>query len=177
MTMHDERSPALRAGVDYRGTPNATERVSEHIAPGKKRAALPRYVLINLPRTTRLLLLLVVAVIGAASAAVALSGQEPFAFADVLLWGVLAASVVFVAVGLITSARLWTWGAGIAAASILVYLGGLAGDAPYVWNGASIAAAATWNLTLLASLGYLALYAALRYGAIVAAPDDQNFMD
>ncbi len=86
-------------------------------------------------------------------------------------------AVVFVAVGLVTSARIWAWGAGIAVASVLVYLGGLAGDAPYVWNGASVVLAATWNVTLLASIGYLVLYWSLRYGIIVAAPDDQNFMD
>lgn len=66
---------------------------------------------------------------------------------------------------------------GIASVSLLVHLGGLPGDPPYVWNGAGVALAATWNLTLLASLGYLMLYGALRYGIIVAAPDDQNFMD
>lgn len=173
----DVNSPALRMGVDFRGTTNATERVSEHLKPGRTRAPLMRYVLINLPRTTRFLLLLVVAVIGAASAAVALGDHEPFPFADPLLWGVLGMTVVFVAVGAVTSARIWTWGLVIALAAVSVYAGGLAGDAPYVWNGASVVLAAAWNLTLLASLAYLILYWALRYGMIVAAPDDQNFMD
>lgn len=175
--MEDERSPALRAGVDFRGTENATVRVTEHLRPGRKRAPLLRYVRINLPRATRVLLLLVVAVIGAASAAVALGDREPFAFAAPILWAVCVAAVLFVGVGLSTSARIWGWGVGIAVASLLVYLGGLAGDAPYVWNGATVLSAATWNVTLLASLGYLVLYGALRYGVIVAAPDDQNFMD
>ncbi len=175
--MEDENSPALRAGVDFRGTKNATERISEHIKPGKKRAPLLRYIRINLPRTTRLLLLFVVAVIGAASAAVVLAGHEPFPFATPILWGIVGAAVVFVAIGLVTLARIWIWGVGIALASLLVYFGGLAGDAPYVWNGASVVLAAMWNVTLLASIGYLALYWALRYGMIVAAPDDQNFMD
>lgn len=175
--VEDERSPALRAGVDFRGTKNATERVSEHVKPGGKRAPLMRYMLINLPRTTRLLLLLVVTVIGAASAAVALGNDEPFPSAIPLLWGIFGAAASFVVVGLVTPARIWTWGAGIAVSSLLVYIGGLAGDAPYVWNGASVASAATWNLTLLASIVYLVLYWALRYGIIVAAPDNQNFMD
>lgn len=175
--MKDERSPALRAGVDFRGSENATTRVSEHVKPGRKRASLLRYIRINLPRVTRLLLLLVVAVIGAASAAVALSDHEPFTFAAPILWGVVGVAVVFVAVGLVTSARIWAWGVGIAVASLLVYLGGIAGDAPYVWNGASVVLAATWNVTLLASIGYLVLYWSLQYGIIVAAPDDQNFMD
>ena len=46
-----------------------------------------------------------------------------------------------------------------------------------MWNGASILAAAIWNLTLFVPLVYLVLYWALQYGMIVAYPDDQNFMD
>lgn len=173
----DGNSPALRQGVDFRGTPNATERVTEYVPPGKKRAPLLRYIRINLPRATRLLLLLVIAVIGAAAAAVALAGQEPFPFAEPILWAILTAAIVFVAVGLVTKARIWTVGLGIALTALLVYLGGIWGNAPYVWNGGSIVLAATWNLILLASLGYLVLYWALEYGMIVASPDDQNFMD
>ena len=173
----DQNSPALRQGVDFRGTPNATERVTKHVRPGKKRAPLLRYIRINLPRSTRLLLLLVIAVIGIASATVAQGGHEPFPFADPILWAILAAAVVFVAVGLVTRARIWTAGLGIALTALLVYLGGIWGDAPYVWNGGSIVQAATWNLILLASVGYLVLYWALNYGMIVAAPDNQNFMD
>ena len=175
--MEDDKSPALLAGVDFRGTTNATERVTRHIRPGQKRAPLLRYIRINLPRTTRLLLLVVVAIIGAASAAVALSDHEPFPFAFPLLWSVLGAAVLFVAVGLLTSARIWSWGTGISLASLLVYIGGFAGNAPYVWNGASVVTAASWNVTLLASIGYLALYGALRYGIIFADPDNQHFMD
>lgn len=175
--MEDQKSPAARAGVDFRGTHNATERLTSHVKPGHKRAPFLRYIRINLPHTTRLVLLLVIAVIGATSASVALGNQEPFPFANFALGGVGGAAVIFVAVGLLSSARVWVWGAGIAVASVLIYLGGIAGDAPYVWNGASILAAALWNTTLLASLGYVVLFAALRAGIIVAAPDDQNFMD
>lgn len=175
--MEDENSPALRAGVDFRGTKNATQPVLAHILPGKKRAPLLRYIRINLPQTTRLLFIAVIAVIGAASAAVALSSHQPFLFAIPVLWCVFGAAVVFIAVGLLTSARIWTWGLIIALSSLLVYLGGLLGNAPYVWNGASVVSAAMWNLTLLASIAYLVLFWALRYGMIVAAPDHQNFMD
>lgn len=175
--MEDPKSPALLAGVDFRDTPNATNRVSEHIKPGKKRAPFLRYIRINLPRTVRLVLLAVIAIIGAAAAVTAFGDIEPFAFADPILWAVCAAALLFVVVGLVTSLRLWTWGIGIAGAAILTYLVGIAGTAPYVWNGASIPQAAVWNLMLFASLGYLVLYAALRYGMIVAAPDNQNFMD
>ena len=89
--LEDDNSPAFRAGVDFRGTANATERISEHVKPGRKRAPFLRYIRINLPRTTRLLLLLVVAVIGAASAAVALGDHEPFPFATPILWAVVGA--------------------------------------------------------------------------------------
>lgn len=65
----------------------------------------------------------------------------------------------------------------IALCALLIYLGGLLGNAPYVWNGASVVTAAMWNLTLLASLAYMVLFGALRYGMIVAAPDNQHFMD
>lgn len=175
--MEDENSPALRAGVDFRGTPNATQPVFEHIKPGKKRAPFLRYIRINLPQTTRLLLLAVIAVIGAASAAVALSNHEPFLFATPALWSVCGAAVVFVAAGLVSSARIWKWGFIIALASLLIYMGGLLGNAPYVWNGASVVTAAIWNLSLLASVAYMVLFWALQYGMIVAAPDNQNFMD
>ncbi len=90
--MEDENSPALRAGVDFRGTPNATQPVLEHIKPGKKRAPLLRYIRFNLPKTTRLLLIAVIAVIGAASAAVALSNHEPFPFATPVLWSICGAA-------------------------------------------------------------------------------------
>ena len=115
--------------------------------------------------------------IGAASAAVALSNHQQFLFATPALWSVCAAAVVFSAVGLLTSARIWTWGLIIALSSLLIYMGGLLGNAPYIWNGASVVCAAIWNLTLFASIGYIVLFWALRYGMIVAAPDKQNFMD
>lgn len=175
--MEDENSPALRAGVDFRSTQNATQPVLEHIKPGKKRAPFLRYIRINLPKTTRLLLVAIIALIGAASAAVALSSHKPFLFATPALWSVCGAAVVFVAVGLLSSARIWTWGLIIALSSLLIYLGGLLGNAPYIWNGASVVSAAIWNLTLFASIAYLVLFWALRYGMIVAAPDNQNFMD
>lgn len=175
--MEDKNSPALRVGVDFRGTPNATQPVLNHIKPGKKRAPFLRYIRINLPRTTRLLLIAVIAVIGAASAAVALSKHEPFLFAIPILWTVFGGAVVFVAAGLMTSARIWKWGLIIALSSLLIYMGGLLGHAPYVWNGASVLSAAIWNLTLLASIAYIVLFWALQYGMIVAAPDNQHFMD
>ena len=173
----DPNSRALRHGVDFRGTKNATERVTRHVAPGRERAFALRYIRINLPRTTRLLLLLVVAGIGVAAAAVAAGGHAPFALAGPVLWVVAAAATVFVVIGLVTSRRLWTAGLPVAAVALLVYLAGCLGEAPFVWNGATVGVAATWNLLLLLPVVYLLLYWALRYGMIAAAPDDQNFLD
>ena len=174
----DQNSPALRQGVDFRGTPNEVEKVTEYVRPGKKRAPFLRYIKINLPRTTRFVLLLVVALIGVTAAATALGDHEPFVLADTALWVVCAAAVVFVAVGALAArTRLWAWGVVISVVALLVYIGGIFGDAPYVWNGAPAIAAATWNVMMLLSLAYLALYWALRFGMIVAYPDDQNFMD
>lgn len=175
--MEDGNSPALKQGVDFRGTPNEVTKVTEYVRPGKKRAPFLRYIKINLPRTTRALLVLVIGGLGVAAAATALGDREPFPIADILLWLVAAAAVVFVAVGAFTRAKVWGFGTVIAVAALLIYLGGLLGDAPYAWNGASLVAAATWNLVLLLSAGYLVLYWALRYGMLVAYPDNQNFMD
>ncbi|MCB5160490.1 hypothetical protein [Marinomonas algarum] len=175
--MEDENSPALRVGVDFRGTPNATEPVLEHIKPGGKRAPLLRYIRINLPRATRWLLVALIALVGVASAAVALSQRDIFPLAITALWSLVGLTVVFVIIGLTTHARIWTWGLLITLFSLLIYLGGLLGNAPYVWNGASVAEAAIWNLTLFASVVYSLLYWALRYGMIVASPDQQNFTD
>ncbi|HLV49212.1 MAG TPA: hypothetical protein VKY35_09155 [Aliidiomarina sp.] len=175
--MEDDNSPALRAGVDFRGSKNATQPVLNHIKPGQKRAPFLRYIRINLPHTTRLLMVAIIAMIGGASATIALSNHEPFLFATPLLWVVCGAALVFVAVGILTSVRIWTWGLFIALSSLLVYMGGLLGNAPYVWNGASVVTAAIWNVTLFASIAYMVLFWALQYGMIVAAPDNQNFLD
>lgn len=175
--MEDEDSPALIAGVDFRDQKNGTERVAKHVRPGRTRAPFLRYIRINLPLLTRFVLLLIAAINGAASAAVALSDHVPFPFADQVLLAVSGAAALFVMIGLLTSWRIWRWGGLIAVLSLLVYLGSLAGDPPYVWNGASIPLAAVWNVTLLSPLAYLILYWMMNYGIIVAAPDNQNFLD
>lgn len=177
MMREDPNSPALRKGVDLRGTTNATERVTEYVKPGRERAAFHRYIKINLPRTTKALLLLVIAVIGAVSATVALSDFSLFSFAEVLQWFIVGLSFGFVAPGLVTSMRIWGLGAIISVLALVVYAVGSAGEAPFVWNGASVPLAAMWNLTLMMPLAYLVLYWALRQGLIVAHPDNQNFMD
>ncbi|GAB47722.1 hypothetical protein, partial [Mobilicoccus pelagius] len=170
-------SPALNRGVDHRGTKNATQKVTRHVRPGAERAFLLRYIRINLPRTTRVLLAAVVAGIGAAAVAVATGAHAPFPAAGPVLWVLACAAAAFAVVALLTRLRVWGVGAVLAAVTVLVYLAGVVGDAPFVWNGGTIAQAATWNLLLFLPLAYLALYWALRYGMIVASPDDQNFTD
>lgn len=159
------------------GTPNATQDVLRHVKPGKTRAPFLRYFRFNLPRTTKAVLILVIAVIGATAAGVALSDHLPFPGAQFALWIVVALAVIYVLFGLLTKLRIWDYGSLIAAAALITYVGGLLGDAPFVWNGASIYLAATWNVMTLASLAYFALNWAVNYGMLVAYPDDQGFTD
>lgn len=173
----DPNSPALSQGVDFRGTPNATERVTEYLKPGRRRAAFPRYIKLNLPRTTKAVLLLVLAATGAAAVAVALDNWEPFKMSDIFLWALLGLSLVFVGVGVATDKRIWTAALTVPLFSLVIYALGALGNAPYVWNGGTIVQAATWNLLLIIPVVYLVLYGLMRYGMIVAYPDDQNFMD
>ncbi|MFY9263260.1 MAG: hypothetical protein GX483_03275 [Actinomycetaceae bacterium] len=74
----DPNSPALLQGVDFRGTPNATKRVTEYVKPGKRRAFIARYIKLNLPRTTKALLVLILAGNGVAAAVTALDGRDIF---------------------------------------------------------------------------------------------------
>ncbi|WP_448853999.1 hypothetical protein [Corynebacterium frankenforstense] len=159
------------------GTPNATEDVFHHIPPGRERAPFLRYIRINLPRLTKALLLIVVAVIGGTAVAVALSDHLPFPGAGFALWPVAALAAVYLALGLCTRMRIWDYGSLVATVAVLVYVGGLFGDAPYVWNGASVGLAACWNTMMLASVAYWVLNWAINYGMIVAWPEDQGFTD
>ncbi|MDO5731038.1 hypothetical protein [Corynebacterium sphenisci] len=159
------------------GTPNATEDVYRHRRPGSKRAHVLRYFRFNLPRLTKAALLAVVALIGGCAAAVARSDHPPFPHAEPALWIVVAMAVAFLAFGLTTRLRIWDFGSAVAAGALIIYIGGIIGDAPYVWNGASVGLAATWNLMAFASLGYLALNWAVNFGMLVAWPDTQGFTD
>ncbi|AIG64313.1 hypothetical protein CATYP_06480 [Corynebacterium atypicum] len=163
--------------INVVGTPNATEDVYHHIKPGRTRAPFLRYIRIDLPRLTKALLLLVVAVIGAMAAIVALSDHLPFSGADIALWAVVVLAVIYLAFGLCTKLRIWDYGSYVASAAVLVYIGGLFGDAPYVWNGASIELAAAWNTMLIASVAYWVLNWAVNYGMLSAWPDTQGFTD
>ncbi|HAT6417862.1 TPA: hypothetical protein JAL42_000177 [Corynebacterium striatum] len=88
-----------------------------------------------------------------------------------------AVSAIFVVLGLCSAWRLWDFGLIAGLGSIFTYLGGVAGQLPTVDNGASVYAAAGWNLFLFCGIAYLLLYWALNYGMIVAYPDDQGFED
>ena len=89
----------------------------------------------------------------------------------------LATAFVYLALGLCTRMRIWDYGSLVATVAVLVYVGGLFGDAPYVWYGASVELAACWNTMMLASVAYWVLNWAINYGMIVAWPDDQGFTD
>lgn len=156
---------------------NATEDVLHHIKPGKIRAPFFRYFRFNLPRLTKLALLVVMAGIGITAFVVGLSSHLPFDHAQIPLFITAAAAAVFVLTGIVSKSRIWDIGLFIALAALVTYIGGLFGDAPYVWNGAPLELAAVWNLMMLLSLAYLVAYWALLYGVIVAHPDRQDFPD
>lgn len=159
------------------GTPNATEDVFLHVKPGRRRAPLLRYFRFNLPRLTKLVLMVIIAVIGGSAAYTALSNHLPFAHADIALWIVVAMAILYLVVAAVTKLRIWDAGSLIAICAVLIYIGGLFGDAPYVWNGASIQQAAIWNIMMMASVAYVVLNALVLYGMFVVYPDDQNFTD
>lgn len=177
MNIIEESLHGASAAPNAVGTPNATQDVLRHVKPGKTRAPFLRYIRINLPRLTKAVLIMVIAVIGATAAGVALSDHLPFPGADIALWIVVAFAAIYVLFGLFTTLRIWDYGSLVGAAALIVYIGGLLGDAPFVWNGASIYLAATWNVMAIASLAYFFLNWAVNYGMLVAYPDDQGFTD
>ncbi|WP_295627637.1 hypothetical protein [uncultured Corynebacterium sp.] len=154
--------------------PDTTD-VSLHVKPGRTRAPFFRYIRINLPRLTRAAIIAVMALMAVTAGIVATSGHLPFAAGDVALWLVVALAAIFVVVALIPSTRPWDFGVVPACAALLAYVGGLFGDAPYVWNGASIELAAAWNSMMLLAVAYLLLRWAESYGVIAVYPDDQGF--
>lgn len=156
---------------------SATEDVRRFVAPGRTRAPFFRYFRFNLPRLTKAVLLVLQATVGAAAVTVALSDHPPFAGAKIALGLVGALAAALVAVGLATRRRVWDFGSFVAVAALLAYVGGLFGDAPYVWNGAPVGLAATWNLMMLGAVGYLLINRAVNYGMLVVWPDDQGFTD
>lgn len=151
--------------------------VNRFVAPGRERAPFFRYFRFNLPRLTKALLLIVIAVIGGCAAGVAYSGFSIFPGDHVALLLVAILAGVCVLLGLTTAWRIWDAGLLPALAALTLYIGGLLSHAPYVWNGASVYLAATWNTMAFAAVAYLLLDWALNYGILVAYPDDQGFCD
>lgn len=151
--------------------------VNLHVKPGRKRAPFFRYIRINLPRLTRAAIIAVMALLAFTAAVVARSGHLPFSAGDIALWLVVALAVIFVVVALVPSTRPWDFGCVPALAAILAYVGGLFGDAPYVWNGASVELAAAWNSMMLLGVVYLVIRWAESYGILAVYPDDQGFED
>lgn len=159
------------------GTPNATEDVYLHVKPGRKRANFFRYFRFNLPRLTKAVLLVVIAIITACAAGVALSGHVPFDHGEIALWIVVALGAIYLVLGIFTRWEIWDFGSMVAAAACVTYLGGMLGNAPLVENGASINLAATWNGMLFASLAYFVLNWAVNFGILVVWPRTQGFTD
>lgn len=156
---------------------NDTQDVMLHVPPGRKRAPFFRYIRFNLPRLTKAALLLVVAGIGGCAAYIVAADHEIFVGDDVALWLVIITALIFVLVGLLTKLRIWDYGMVPALGALLLYVGGLVGNAPFVWNGADTYTAAAWNLMMILALAYVILRWALGYGVLVAYPDDQGFED
>lgn len=156
---------------------NDVQDVMLHVPPGKKRAPFFRYIRFNLPKLTKAAILLVVAGIGGCAAYVLTAGHDIFAGDDLALWLVVITAAIFVVIGLVSKLRIWDYGMVPALGALLVYLGGLVGNAPYVWNGADLYTAAAWNAMMLFGLAYVVLRWALGYGILVAYPDYQGFED
>lgn len=160
------------------GTPNATEDVYLHVKPGRKRANFFRYFRFNLPRLTKALLVLVIAAIGASAVGVATAGHPPFPHGNIALWIVALLAAVYLVLALTTRLAIWDFGSMISAGACVVYIGGIvSGDAPFIWNGASLYLAATWNLMFFASIVYFILNWAVNFGILVAWPKTQGFTD
>jgi hypothetical protein len=156
---------------------NDTQDVMLHVPPGRKRAPFLRYIRFNLPRLTKAVILLVMAGIGGCVAYIATRDHQIFVGDNLALWLIVIAAAIFVVLGLLTKWRIWDFGMVPALGGLLVYLGGLVGNAPFVWNGADTYTAAVWNLMMLFGLIYVVLRWALGYGMLVAYPDDQGFED
>ncbi|MDO5747106.1 MAG: hypothetical protein Q4P66_05550 [Actinomycetaceae bacterium] len=159
------------------GTVNATEDVFHHVKPGRKRANFFRYFYFNLPKLTKALLMLTIAAIGGSATIVALSDHPPFPHGEIALWLVVAFTTVYLAMAIFTRRAIWDFGSFISLGACVVYIGGIIDNAPFVWNGASIPLAASWNLMLFASLGYFILNWAVNMRIFVVWPDSQGFTD
>lgn len=155
---------------------NTTD-VNHYIREGRQRAPFFRYFRFNLPRLTRLLLVIVLAVEGGCAWFVAATAGTMFPYAPLVLGLLVGLTGVFVVITLCTRWHVWDLGMVPAVVGIFCYFGALRGEPPYVWNGGSLAQAAAWNCVLFAGLVYVLLYWANSYGIVVAAPDNQNFTD
>ncbi|MFS0254594.1 hypothetical protein ACL1C9_13215, partial [Corynebacterium striatum] len=81
--------------------------INLHIKPGKTRAPFFRYFRFNLPRLTRGLLCVVIAIPGAVAAAFAQSDIFIFEGQNAVFYLLAAVSAIFVVLGLCSAWRLW----------------------------------------------------------------------
>lgn len=156
---------------------NDVQDVMLHVPPGRKRAPFFRYIRFNLPKLTKAVLLLIIAGIGACAGYIVSIEHEIFVGDNLALWLIIVTAAIFVLLGVVSKLRIWDFGMVPALGALLLYVGGLVGNAPFVWNGADTYTAATWNLMMLLAFAYVILRWALGYGILVAYPDDQGFED
>lgn len=151
--------------------------ITRHIKPGRQRAPFFRYIRFNLPRLTRALLFVVVALQGALAVAVSRTDFHIFDGQRAALWLLAGCSGIFAVLCACTRWRIWDFGLVPALGSVALFIGGIAGTAPWVPNGAHVYLAAGWNTMFFCGLAYLLLYWALDYGVLVAYPETQGFED
>lgn len=154
-----------------------TTDVINHVKPGRKRAPFLRYIRINLPKTTRALIVILIALLGVSAGYVASLGHPIFQGSNVVLWGLVALCAVGVIFAAFTKLRPWDFLALPAIAALIIWGVGFFQNAPFVWNGGDLYEAVAWNMLMYCGLAYLVIYWALNYGMLVAWPDDQGFDD
>ncbi|MHA2789432.1 hypothetical protein ACXZ66_09835 [Corynebacterium sp. S7] len=154
-----------------------TTDVNHYIKPGRKRAPFLRYIRINLPKTTRALIVLIFALLGVSAGYVAYLGHPVFDGIGLVLWGLVALCAIAVVFTAFTKLRTWDFLVLPAVAALIIWGVGFFQNAPFVWNGGGLYEAVAWNMLMFCGLAYLVIYWALNYGMLVAWPDDQNFND
>ena len=171
-----ERTFAAMSGIPQSADPNLND-INLHVKPGKERAPFFRYIRINLPRLTRVLIVALMALQAVLAFYVARTDFDIFPGQELVLYTIVSLDALFVVMGAVTRWRVWDFGLIPAVGAVVNFIGAIAGTPPWVWNGADIHLAAAWNTTAFCGIAYVLLYWAMNYGVIAAYPDDQGFED
>lgn len=142
-----------------------------------KRSFILRYFQINLPRVTKAAFVLVILALAAAQVATILVLPPPFTGSTVALAILAACCAVFTGMALFTRIRPWTLGFIVCIVSVAVWGLGKWQHAPSVAAGDTTGQIALWNANVLLPVVYAIAYAALRYGILVAHPDQRRWHD